>query len=155
MIEKYGDLFDSDAYYLGHGVNTCGLMGAGIAKTFRDKFPLNYVNYVDACKEDRLRPGGFLAHSENFNGDPRVIVNFATQYRPGPRAQYDWLFDSIRAWADAASVPRRLTRFGGCIAIPEIGCGIGGLEWPIVQMHLEVIESMYSDIEFEVWHYDS
>lgn len=31
MIEKNGDIFTTDAKYIAHGVNTKGLMGAGIA----------------------------------------------------------------------------------------------------------------------------
>lgn len=151
MIDKYGDLFDTDAGYIGHGVNTQGLMGAGIAKTFRDKFPHNYAVYKRACIQDTLKPGESLSVFEEKGA--RIVVNFASQEQPGPDASYEWVLNSFLDFAKKASSPYRLRVHGGRIAIPEIGCGIGGLEWPIVELIIEAIEAAYPDIEFEVWHY--
>lgn len=153
MIEKHGDLFDTDAAYIGHGVNTQGMMGAGIAKTFRDQFHRNYAVYKRACIEDTLKPGGFLVVPEkDWDCHLRLIVNFATQEQPGPDATYEWVMASFLAFAKQASEPNRLRLYGNRIAIPEIGCGIGGLEWSVVELIIRAIEAVYP-IEFEVWHY--
>lgn len=154
MIEKYGDLFDTDAYYIGHGVNTQGVMGAGIAKIFRDKFPHNYSVYKRACDFNTLRPGGHLVVPELEGDQVRLVVNFASQEQPGPDAEYAWLFDSLYSFANNASELGRLRRYGGRVAIPEIGCGIGGLKWDKVKKIIEVVEMVYPLIEFEVWHYE-
>ena len=49
MIEKTGNLFDSGYHAIGHGVNCRGIMGAGIAVEFKDRFPKNYQEYVTKC----------------------------------------------------------------------------------------------------------
>lgn len=155
MIEQTGDLFDSAAAYLGHGVNCSGVMGAGIAKTFREKFPNNYRNYKAACESGRLQPGGFMVVPEKPEGSKRLnlVTNLASQNKPGMDASYQWLFSSLWSWAEQASQPNRLRLYGGIIAVPEIGCGIGGLEWPNVKRIMKVVEDCFPDIEFEVWHY--
>ena len=156
MIEKNGDLFESKASYLGHGVNCCGVMGAGIAKAFREAFPNNYRNYKAACESGRLTPGGFMVVPEKMNGGGsiRLVTNLASQEKPGADADYKWLFSSLWSWAEQASEPNRLRLYGGIIAIPEIGCGIGGLEWPVVKRIIQVVEDCHTDIEFEIWHYE-
>lgn len=154
MIEKHGDLFDSAAAYLGHGVNVCGVMGAGIAKTFKEKYPNNFTNYEAACNAGTLRPGGFMVvPARRDSGSLVLITNFASQNKPGADADYKWLFSSLWSWAEQASEPNRLRLYGGIIAVPEIGCGIGGLEWDKVKRIYRVIEDTHPDIEFEVWHY--
>jgi O-acetyl-ADP-ribose deacetylase (regulator of RNase III) len=155
MIEKTGDLFESDAVYLGHGVNVCGVMGAGIAKTFREKYPHNYTNYKAACEAGRLLPGGFMVVPErSVDRDGLVLItNLASQEKPGADASYNWLFGSLYSWASQAAEPNRLRLYGGRIAIPEIGCGIGGLEWDKVKHIIETVEILYPEITFEVWHY--
>ncbi len=155
MQEHKGNLFDSAAAYLGHGVNTCGVMGAGIAKTFREKYPHNYTNYKAACESGRLQPGGFMVVPERTDSGRLVLItNLASQEKPGADASYKWLFSSLWSWAEQASEPNRLRLYGGIMAIPEIGCGIGGLEWPKVKRILKTIEDCHEDIGFEVWHYE-
>lgn len=155
MIENNGDLFTSGATYLGHGVNTCGVMGAGIAKQFKQLFPNNYTNYQAACNGGNLVPGGFMVCPElDSENRTRLITNFASQAKPGADADYRWLFSSLWSWAERASEPARLRLYGGIIAVPEIGCGIGGLEWDTAKRIYQVIEDCHPGIEFEVWHYE-
>lgn len=45
-----GDLFQSDSFILGHANNCYGSWGAGVALTFRKKFPKSYKIYQDHCK---------------------------------------------------------------------------------------------------------
>lgn len=154
MIERDGDIFNTDAAYIGHGVNTQGVMGAGIAKEFRSRFYRNYNVYRQACIKGTLTPGGFLVVPERRDdGSLALITNLASQEQPGPDASYKWLLSSLWGWAEQASAPNRLHLYGGRIAIPEIGCGIGGLEWAKVYRVLRVVEYAFPEIEFEVWHY--
>jgi hypothetical protein len=60
---------------LGHGVNTLGRMGAGIAVEFRRRWPTMYDAYVEECRSGRLRPGGIFV----YQAPDRLIVNMATQ----------------------------------------------------------------------------
>lgn len=154
MIEKYGDIFDSDASYIGHGVNCCGVMGAGIAKQFRERFPHNYNNYRAVCQSGSLTPGNFMVVPEQReNGATVLVVNFASQEKPGADASYEWLFSSLYRFAVKASREITLNLYGHRVAIPEIGCGIGGLDFNLAAKVIQLVEELVPSIEFEVWHY--
>ena len=148
MIEKHGDVFTTEATYIGHGVNCMGVMGAGIAKTVREKFPQVYKEYKWLCNSlDGLKPGCYFVYPENG----KHIVNFATQRNPGPDATYEWLFTSLLRFSQQAVA--RIPKNGNLVAIPELGCGIGGLEWPVVKKVIETVEAIVPQIKYEVWHY--
>ena len=146
MIMRKGDLFSTDAKCIGHGVNCKGVMGAGIAKAFREKYPENYNAYRRVCQSGAL--GGGEVFVWPFNDDNRVIFNMASQVEPGANASYAWLFQS--AW-ESARICSDLKY--DRLAIPLIGCGIGGLEWPRVEVLLLAIETMVPDFQFEVWKF--
>jgi O-acetyl-ADP-ribose deacetylase (regulator of RNase III) len=119
--EIEGDLFNSDAQALAHGVNIRGVMGAGIAKPFKEKFPLMYEEYCLMCRHETLHVGGCFAY---YAGNGRWIYNIASQDEPGPFARVRWLSTGLR---DALIHARRYKVDE--IALPQIGCGIGGLDY--------------------------
>ena len=151
MIKRKGDLFTTDAFYLGHGVNCRGKMGAGIAKTFKEKFPVNYDSYAKACQSMRLNPGEVFSIYENH----RVILNMATQLEPGKDARYDAVFNSALVAAKKVADPNSYWKnMKRVIAIPEIGCGIGGLEWDKVERLISAVEVLVPEVVWEVWKYE-
>lgn len=130
MIEyRTGDLFDQGLPAYAQGVNCRGLMGAGIAKEFRRRWPGMYNQYRHACDRYRLQLGQMMAWHER---NTPVIYSLATQDRPGPHAKLDAIgqaVDSMLAHAEALQLP--------AVGMPRIGAGIGGLAWPDVQAVLE------------------
>lgn len=151
MIERQGDLFTTDAKVLAHGVNCKGVMGAGIAKSFRDKFPDMYKEYQYLCNRGILRLGSFYSYTT----DDIMIFNLTTQYKPGPDARYGSVFSSLLDSAMSLDDFNKSDgKYGNTIAMPEIGCGIGGLEWGNVEAIIGVVEKIVPGIEFEVWHYE-
>lgn len=154
MIERKGNIFDSEAGYIGHGVNTHGVMGAGIAKQFRSIFGEEYyMEYREDCFSGVLVPGDYTSWRAQLNKQPVIVLNLASQSAPGSNAKYPWLFSSLYGAALFACGPNRMKTYGDTIAIPEIGCGIGGLEWPKAKKVIEAVEYLVPAIEFEVWHY--
>jgi O-acetyl-ADP-ribose deacetylase (regulator of RNase III) len=127
---RKGDLFDEKFAFsaIGHGVNVDGVMGAGIAKEFRRRFPSMFNEYRHLCKYEILEPGGcfFWANAE------LAVVNLASQDRPGPTAKYKWLAQSLFTGLISLEQTGR-NSFG----LPWVGCGIGGLDQ---DKTLEVIE---------------
>ena len=119
--ERTGDMFaanDLDA--LAHGVNVKGFMG-GIAGVFAKKYPEMEKHYKDLCQKKELLTGQIFPWEEK-NGP--IIYNLATQYNGGADAQYRHVkktMKSMLSHAEASGVKK--------IGIPQIGCGIGGLEW--------------------------
>lgn len=146
LVIRQGDLFTTTSTSLGHGVNTCGVMGAGIAKEFRRRWPAMYREYVNACHADdpsrKLLAGGLLPWERPEGG---WIYNLASQDLPGRHARLEWLAESAEralSHADSHEVDT--------IALPRIGCGIGGLSWPDVQIVLRGAQRPFR-AKFEVW----
>ena len=134
-----GDLFANEHHVqtFAHGCNCQGSMGAGIAKTFRARYPAMYEEYRRRCKAEprQFNLGDcWLWEAEN---QPWVF-NLGTQegyWRS--RASYEAIEASLREkmrQADARGVTS--------IAIPRIGVGYGGLSWRKVRV---IIEAAFSD----------
>ena len=148
MIQRKGDVFTTETVFIGHGVNLRGVMGRGIAKTIKEKFPETYDKYAEACEHKYITIGDAFITEE---GDLR-IVNMATQVHMGPDARYDAIFDSaMDAAAQVYEMAKEMDR-NAVLAIPRIGCGIGGLEWEKVQTLLEAVEILTPGFQFEVWN---
>lgn len=142
MIKRRGNLFDTDAPAIGHGVNCQGFMGAGVAKVFKEQFPKNFQAYYDVCDLNFLQPGQTFVREE----EGLFIFNMATQEQTGPDAQYRWV---LKAATDAMEQAEKLKL--DRIAIPQIGCGIGGLNWEPVEAILFATELSFPNTQWEVW----
>ena len=141
MIEKTGDMFTTTAPAIGHGVNVRGLMLSGVAKIVAERHPQANVEYMEWCRNGSLLPGGIHV----WEGDGTVLYNIASQDNPGASARLDWLDASVRAALDHADA-HGIT----AIALPRIGCGIGGLDWVDVKPLLEAAAADYN-CDLEVW----
>lgn len=152
LTHHTGNLFDSQAPALGHGVNTKGSMGAGIAAQFAQRYPYMYQAYKRRCDNNLFTPGTnwmYLARQESYeplNGW-RWIANIASQEYPGPGATISHL---THALLDALQDAEDLNLH--TLAIPRIGSGIGGLN---EQDALEVFEVLAngSPVNLELWTY--
>ena len=148
IVFKTGDLFTTDVKVLGHGVNCCGVMGAGIAKSFAEKFPRMVGLYENICMDKILNPGGIYIYEEGET----TVYNMATQDFPGANADLGWVATSFMYTLLEMRVREQYQ-----IAIPRIGSGIGGLEWSDVQYELELQLANYDQdknsppIQVEVW----
>ena len=117
-----GDLFRGDERVIAHGCNCIGMMGAGVAKVIRDRFPLVFRKYqaaVDA-KVFNLGYAQFVRDAENNI----CVYNLATQRNPGKDGSYWGCYLAFCNMLEHAKV-NNVTR----IAMPRIGGGIAGLMW--------------------------
>ncbi|WP_437602991.1 macro domain-containing protein [Sorangium sp. So ce590] len=133
MIElTRGDILKVDAEALVNTVNCVGFMGRGIALQFKHSFPENFRVYEAACKRGEVQPGRMLVVETGQLTNPRYIVNFPTKrhWRANSR------LSDIEAGLEAlvAEVERRHIR---SIAVPPLGCGLGGLAWRDVRPRIE------------------
>jgi O-acetyl-ADP-ribose deacetylase (regulator of RNase III) len=115
-----GDLFASGLPAIAHGVNCRGVMGAGIAVQFRQRWPEMFDSYRQRCaKRGGMIPGDIMPWKHQAG----YVFNLATQQDTGPDA---------RPWMITAAVGRMITEAHyDCgvrqVGLPLIGCGIGGL----------------------------
>lgn len=127
-----GSLFLSPARVLVNTVNTVGVMGKGIAKTFRDIYPEMFEVYKRACDQKDLRPGGLLLYPTPH----KTILNFPTKRHWRQPARMDDIEAGLKTFAASYS------DFGlSSVAFPLLGCGNGGLDWeqqvrPLMERYL-------------------
>lgn len=132
-----GDIFSSKAQALVNPVNCVGVMGAGLAKEFKHRWPEMFYRYRAICFGGL--PGYQLCHPQIDKGQEPWIVNFPTKNH--------WRRDSRIEEVQlglinlALSIPIWEVE---SLAVPALGCGNGGLKWPAVkslmQIHLGGLE---------------
>lgn len=141
--ERTGDIFSVPQQAIAHGVNLAGVMGEGIAKTVRKLYPDVYDEYRREVKS--LRPGAALAVQSE---DGTLILNLATQVEPGSNARIEFV---------KLAIPRmyeELEEFGCTeVAVPQIGAGIGGLDWDEVRKVIVSEANEYPHIMTDLWTY--
>jgi O-acetyl-ADP-ribose deacetylase (regulator of RNase III) len=71
----YTSLFDSPAQTLVNTVNTVGVMGKGVAKTFRERYPAMFKEYKKLCDGGALTIGSLHL----WKSDDRWVLNFPTK----------------------------------------------------------------------------
>lgn len=136
-----GNIFESDAEALVNTVNCVGVMGRGIAFQFKKIFPENFKAYEAACKRGALRPGQMFVFETGRLTNPKFIINFPTKrhWRGNSRLE-----DIDTGLVDLVNVIRN----NGIrtIAIPPLGCGLGGLNWNEVRSRIERALAPLSDL---------
>jgi O-acetyl-ADP-ribose deacetylase (regulator of RNase III) len=142
IIQAKGNLLRAEVEALVNTVNCVGIMGKGVALQFRQAFPDNFRAYESACKRGGVSIGRmFVTYTEKF--EPRLIINFPTKKHWKGNSKLE---DIRSGLSDLVQVIREENIRS--IAIPPLGCGLGGLRWDEV---LPMIEEAFADLpEVEV-----
>lgn len=142
MIESAtGNLLTSDVEALVNSVNCEGFMGKGLALQFKQAFPENFRAYQNACRRGEVQPGRMFVHETGRRVNPRWIVNFPTKrtWRGNSRME-----DIETGLGDLVGLVR--TKHISSIAIPPLGCGLGGLRWERVRPAIEKAFAPLEDV---------
>lgn len=127
-----GKLLDAEAEALVNPVNCVGIMGKGLALQFRRAFPENFRAYAEACRQGRVRLGELFVFSLPGTAQPRFLVNLPTKAHWRDGSQLEDLargLEALRIWILVSAVRT--------IAVPALGCGLGGLRWEQVRPLIE------------------
>lgn len=139
-----GDLFDTPNGIIAHGCNCKGVMGSGVARIVRDKYPKAYNAYIERYEYDDLWLGEIQAVLQD---DGKYIVNCMTQNGFMPRDICHADYEAIEKcmW--------RLKKFAMekslSVAIPKIGAGLAGGDWAIIE---KILEEVFSDYDITVYY---
>jgi O-acetyl-ADP-ribose deacetylase (regulator of RNase III) len=137
-----GNLFDSSAQALVNPVNCVGTMGAGLAREFRLRFPEMHADYLSRCARGEVRIGELTA----FHERDTLIINFPTKH--------DWRERSKLAHIESGlHVLRQLILENELesVAIPALGCGLGGLSWTQVEPRIRVLLCTLTKVRLELY----
>ena len=141
-----GNLLTAEVEALVNTVNTVGVMGKGIALMFKEAFPANFAAYETACKAGEVAVGRMFVKERQELIGPRWIINFPTKKHWRHPSKLEWIEDGL---VDL----KQLVEDHGIrsIALPPLGSGNGGLEWPIVRARIEAVLADLEGVEVVVY----
>jgi len=127
---RKGDLLTTEVQHILHGCNRRGVMGSGVAKAIRDKYPQAYTDYNDVYNSCGLELGTIVVSVQD---DGTVMHNAITQNNYGRDASKVY----VSYWA-IAEVFRKLDSWNiGEIAMPAIGAGLANGDWNVISAIIE------------------
>ena len=157
MKHVKGNLLDTDLMFIAHGCNCQDGFGSGVAGAIAQRHPEVKQAYHAEIANRGRGPHNlgkwFLAYTED---QAKVFINCFTQNKYGSDgakyASYTAVVQALTDFVSGGYVDRSLLGEIGTIriAIPEIGCGLGGLKWPMVAELLLEIEERFN-VEFTVY----
>jgi len=143
MIElKQGDILRANAEALVNTVNCVGVMGRGLALQFKKVFPDNFKNYKSVCDRKELQPGKMFIYDLNRLYNPRYVVNFPTKRHWKGKSRVEDIDAGLQALVEEVC-----KRDIHSIAIPPLGCGLGGLRWTDVRTKIEEAFKGLTDVQ--------
>lgn len=158
-----GDIFTCKADAILHQVNCQGVMGSGVAKQVREKFPTVFKYYKALCENDAKVKAQFgydksqllghiqVCHKEDYYvgeiKDPQVIVNLFAQDKFGYDGNCYTDYDALKRCLEKVNA-----QFAGkSVAIPYLmACHRGGGDWDKVS---KMIEETLTDCEVVFYRY--
>jgi len=132
-IQK-ADLLETKGLLL-HGCNAQGVMGSGVAKLIKQRWPQVFEEYAAFCRSTTVQQRlGQVIFTKSVQGV--VIGNCITQEIYGKDGAKYASYDLVDATMER--VGKYMNDHGiKSVHLPKIGCGLGGLHWPAVQAILE------------------
>ena len=146
------NLFNSGTDALVNPVNCKGIMGKGIALEFKKRFPECLIPYKQACESRKLFPGKLLfvrlvVQPDLFIRKRPGVILFPTKVHWRDKSRIEWIEQGL------VFLKHNYHEWGlRSIAMPQIGCGLGGLLWEQVKPLIELYFNN-EPIEIEVYIY--
>lgn len=146
-----GSVLDSDAPIIAHQVNCIGVMGAGVAKCIRKKYPDIMTTYSRWCKTYGSNLLGMVLDYPTDNN--QIIANCFAQDKTGSDRQtnYEAFYNCL------VNLKKAVDYYGfeHRIAFPyKIGCGLGGGDWSIILAMIKSVFDKGEDYTVEFWSLD-
>lgn len=127
-----GDLLESNAEIIAHQVNMQGVMGAGLAKTIKKRYPEVYKDYKKRYKDFRLGENLY-----SVTKDSRIVANMFGQNNYGYYGQYTD-YDALERCLEALA--QLCEKHDVTVGLPYgLGCGRGGGDWSEVYSRMNKV----------------
>ena len=144
-----GNLLDAEENLICHQVNCRGVMGAGLAKQIRYRYPNVYNNYRTLFNRDKYDTSILLGEVQYVNiGSDKYICNLFGQNYYGRNPQITYT-DYKALECCLKKLKKVAIKHNYSVALPYmIGCGNANGDWNIV---LEIIEDVFKDYEVTIY----
>ena len=129
QIQPDKDMFNSNAQVLINPVNCVGAMGKGLALSFQKKFPTINTAYKRDCNLGIYKPGSCHLY---YAGNGLWVANIASKDHWKNPSKKEWVVEGIKNLVKELHARESFSANGNhfhSIAVPQIGCGLGGLNW--------------------------
>ncbi len=147
MVEYVeGDLLKADVDALVNPVNCVGVMGKGLALQFKQAYPQMFVEYNRQCNRGYVAIGNVHVYRRCLLDNPSYIINFPTKRHWRDRSQIGDIFAGLDDL-----IGQVMLREIRSIAIPPLGCGLGGLDWDEVRPLIEHAAMLMSGVRVLVY----
>lgn len=129
MIEYIeGNIFNSPAQVIVNTVNTVGVMGKGLALSFKKRYPKMFEAYKKACDKHQLTIGKLML----YYAPDHWIMMFPTKESWRNPSKLEYLEAGLNKFVTTYA-EKKITS----IAFPKLGCGNGELSWADVKPVME------------------
>jgi O-acetyl-ADP-ribose deacetylase (regulator of RNase III) len=122
---RKGDILTTDIKHIVLGCNSRGVMGSGVAKAIRSKYPQAYKDYNDIYNNNGLELGNIVVSVQD---DGKVIHNAITQKDYGRDVSVVyvsyWAIAEVFRKIDSWNIPE--------IVMPMIGAGLANGNWNVI-----------------------
>jgi O-acetyl-ADP-ribose deacetylase (regulator of RNase III) len=136
-----GNILEATEDIIGHQVNCQGVMGAGLAKQIRNKYPFAYECYKSYCDEAENKKELMGSIRQVKVDDGKIIAHIFSQYGYGRNALYT---DYTSLGKALQHLEIKARNFEESVALPYgIGCGLAGGDWEVVYSMIETIFENY------------
>jgi O-acetyl-ADP-ribose deacetylase (regulator of RNase III) len=150
IIYKTGDVTEASEKIIAHGCNAQGVMGSGVAKAIRTKFPGCFEAYQQHIKDGYLL-GTTCVFVANYSPllldelNEKIIFNMITQLYYGNDGQRYVDYEAVRScMKNLNKRAGHFTKYPHEVAMPAIGAGLGNGDWDILS---SIIEEECKDIQ--------
>lgn len=137
-----GNILESKCDAIVNTINCFGVMGKGLALQFRSKYPKMFQEYRSRCKRNIVKPGSMDIH----NAMEKIIVNFPTKLHWKNPSKIEYIDEGL---LDLSKKIQELNIKS--IAIPKLGCNLGGLAWENVKPRIVKMCEALEHVEFEIY----
>ena len=144
FIFTKGDIFKSKCQALINPVNTVGVMGAGLAKQFKVRYPKMFKEYKERCQRKEVVTGKMDIHTGET-----ILINFPTKKDWRHKSNIEWIKNGLDDLNQYLMENENISS----IAIPKIGCGYGGLNWEL-QVKPLILEKLSEIPEIFIYIYE-
>ena len=129
MREIKGDILNIDSDVIVQQVNCQGVMGSGLAKQIRDKYPVVYEEYKEYCKN--VKPEELLGFHQIVKvEDSKFVVNIFSQLHYGRSKHIVYTnYEALERAINIVIIKLDMSN-AKSIAFPKnIGCGLANGDW--------------------------
>ena len=150
---KIGNIFSISSGIIVHGCNAQGVMGSGIAKEVKARYPDCFNSYYSVCKGLQDQP--ILGCTINYSvpGKDVVIVNGVTQLNYGREVGKRYI--SYAAVQEVFEDVLALSLKTGLeVNYPLLGAGYGGGDWSVISAIIESVFAGHPGIQRTLWILD-